>query len=137
MKKIFLILFAVICVMILGCRNEAKCYRYQHSIEAIEAIEIVDAKHSLDFYVLKSFSQEEQTEFLKDFQQLKFYKLYGDPMPVCEEIAIRIVYDNGNYDMISWRTVEWVNKENFVMAKQYCKPKEDFYSLIDKYFKEK
>ncbi len=72
MRKLFisLFLFLLILLCLTGCTKKA--YSFRKSVDEIESIEIVSAEDSRHFVVTKTLSEEEKTEFLKNFKRLHF-----------------------------------------------------------------
>ena len=133
MKRILVavILFLLVLVPLTSCRGDS--YSFNEPIDEIESIEIVSAKNSLEFTVLKTLSEAEKENFLKEFQKIKFSNYYiGDPMSVYGN-AVKIVYKNGDYEMICSDWSEYVKDGTIHFLFKYC-DEEDFNKLLDKFW---
>ena len=106
MEKImlFVMLAAFITVVFAGCSAP---YDLNESVDEIISIEIVSAENSRDFTVEKTLSEIEKSDFLRQFQTMKF-QIVIDPEPVYQATAIKITYQSGNYEMISRHAIEYV-----------------------------
>jgi len=107
MKKLLLLIpiAALILFAFTGCSG--KTYSFKEPTEEIESIEIVSAESSLDYTVIKTLSETEKSDFLEQFQKIMFHKSWGDPVKVHGD-AIKITYQNGNYEMICSYGAEYV-----------------------------
>ena len=111
-----------------GCGKEK--YSFQQSVDEIETIEIVSAENSLAFTVIKTLSETEKNEFLEQFQTIPFHTYYfGDPMTVYGN-AVRIAYQNGDYEMICSYWAEYVKNGEIYFGWKNCDQK-DFHELLD------
>lgn len=73
----------------------------------IQSIEIVSAKDSLTFTVVKTLSETEKKAFLKRFQKIKFRSCSGEHPEACGE-AVKIHYRNGSYEIVCNNAVNYV-----------------------------
>lgn len=99
---------------------KGKPYSFKKTVDEIESIEIVSAKNSLDFTVVKKLSETEQEDFLEKFQAIEFENYYvGDPMSVSGD-AVKITYQNGDYEMICYYWSEFVESGEVYFVKKSC-----------------
>lgn len=131
MKKFsFVILFLIILLIFTGCSE--KTYSFKNPISEITTIEIVWAENSLEFTVIKTLSEIEKNNFLKQFQTIKFENYYfGDPMSVHGN-AIKITYPNGDYEMICYYWAEYVKDGEIYSIRKNCNEK-DFNQLLNNF----
>ena len=103
-----------------GCSE--KSYVLKKSIEQIESIDIGWAKSSLEYEVSRTLSEAERSDFLREFQTIKFHTyLIGDPMSVYGD-AVKITYQSGDYEIISYCWAEYVkNGEIYFVRKNNFK----------------
>ena len=130
MKKVWVSLFSLLLVLLCltGCNKET--YSFRKSVDEIESIEIVSAEDSRHFVVIKTLSEEEKTEFLKQFQTLTFSTYYvGDPMSVYGT-AVKFTYQSGDYEILCHDWGEYVNEEGVYGIWKSC-DEEEFNALIN------
>ena len=122
-------LFALL--FLAGC-NQGK-YEFKHPVGEIEKIEIVSAENSRSYSVKKTLSENEKSEFIDKFQKIKFDKYYiGDPMSV-SGTAVRIAYQNGDYEIICHYWSEYVKNGNIYYIRKSCDEKE-FNKLLNQFY---
>lgn len=131
MKKILFV--SCIFLVLLSCTGcSEKAYEFKNSVDKIESIEIVLAENSLEFTVLKTFSETEKNDFIEKFQAIKFYNYFmGDPMSVNGN-AVKITYQNGDYEMICYNWAEYVKNGEVYFIRKSCDEKE-FNELLDNF----
>ena len=96
------------------------CYELRQSAGEIDRIELVTAEDSRQFTVVKTLSDAERADFLMQFLQLPFHTyLIGDPMSVHGN-AVRIVYRNGDYEMICHHWAEYVTGDKMYFVRKNC-----------------
>ncbi len=97
-KLLFIVSFLLILLIFTGCSK--KTYLFKNPVDEIKSIEIVSAENSLEFTVTKTLSEAEKNDFLEQFQVMKFDSYYvGDPVSINGN-AVKITYQNGDYEMI-------------------------------------
>lgn len=124
---LFLVLFTST-----GCGG--KTYPFRQSVDEIESVEIVSAEDAFAFTVVKTLSEAETQEFLKQFQTMLFYRYLGDPRTLYGD-SIRIVYSNGNYEMICKHTAEYVENGRRLYRWTSCY-EDEFNELINSFLKQ-
>lgn len=132
MKKVFIniTLFVLALLMFTGCG--ATTYSFKESVDEIESIEIVSAENSLEFTVTKTLSETEKNDFLEQFQVMKFDNYYvGDPMSINGN-AVKITYQNGDYEMICHYWAEYVKNGEVYFVRKSC-DEEDFNKLLNNF----
>lgn len=130
MNKTYII--SIICFLILsltGCTFQS--YPLNEDINDIVNIEIIEAKNWQEYTVLNILMDEELTNFLEDFSDLKYYQGFGDPK-TCSGMAIKINYESGNYELLTAVSSEYVKDGNKWFTFKYC-DREKFGSLIEQY----
>lgn len=137
MRKIS-VFAALVCVMLLctGCKGSP--YSFRKPIDQIERIEIVNARNSTDYVVIKTLSEEEKGAFLEAFSQIKFHPyIYGDPMGVFGD-CVKFTYSDGSYEIICYVWGEYVRDPEkpgtIKHNRKYCDEKE-FADLICEFLK--
>lgn len=134
MKKIMLVIIfvSVVALSLSGCSTTP--FPTRDSLDEIQSIEIVSAEDSFEYTVIKTLNEREIEEFMKKFKILSFKKYVGTP-PAPHGNCIRIVYESGNYDMISYFSSEYV--ENGVRQFYWRSCDEDrFDELIEEFLGE-
>jgi hypothetical protein len=135
MKKNYSIfLFLLFLLLTTGCST----FRFDNDtlsdeVETIEIIEIKDTTNGKEVSILKTFDTKQlMDELLINISELEYNQLYGDPEPL-RGICFKLIYKNGDYEIIGKRKIEKYNKSDkpiYAMSK-YCSGKE-FNSIIDK-----
>ena len=123
-KKIFILslafLFLVLVLVFLFTACREKTYVFKQPIDKIASVEIVSAKNSLEFSVIKELSQAEKNDFIERFQAVNFQNyLIGDPMSVSGN-AVKISYQNGDYEMICHYWSEYVKNGEVYFIRKSC-----------------
>ena len=140
MKKTIVYLF--VCLILTAsamtsCKAKIK-YSFLNPITNICAIKIVEVGAD------DSQGINEQTEimviedikaFIDDFTQLSCFKVYTDPLGVAPfEIAIKIIYSNDDYELISSNgQARYTKKKYKNYVGYYYFNDDEFDELIDKY----
>lgn len=133
-KKLFFIaIFTLVLMTFTGCKG--KPYILKMPADEIETIEIVSAENSLEFTVIKTLSETERKEFLEQFRRIEFNTYYiGDPMSVYGD-AVKITYQNGDYEMICFFWAEYVKNGEIYFVRRSC-DEEVFNNLIETFLEE-
>lgn len=122
---IFLIL-----LLLTGCGENM--YELQNPVSKIESIEIISAENSLEFTVIKTLSETEKNDFIEKFQMIKFDSYFvGDPMSVYGN-AVKITYQDGDYEMICYYWAEYVKNGEVYFVRKSCNEKE-FNELLNSF----
>ena len=118
LSSVFLFLVLVLVFLFTACRE--KTYVFKQPIDKIASVEIVSAKNSLEFSVIKELSQAEKNDYIERFQAVNFQNyLIGDPMSVSEN-AVKISYQNGDYEMICHYWSEYVRNGEVYFIRKSC-----------------
>ena len=97
-KILFVSLVLLVLFSFTGCKEET--YAFKKTVNEIERVEIVSAKNSSAFTVIKTLSETEKNDFIERFQTIKFNNYFiGDPMSVSGN-AVKITYQNEDYEMV-------------------------------------
>ena len=131
MKKLLVICFvSIILLSLTSCGEQS--YDFKKPIEEIERIEIISAKNRDEVYLIKTLSKDEQSDFIKKFQEIKFNSyVIGDPMSVSGN-AVKITYQNGDYEIICYRCAEYIKDQEIYFLGKHCS-EEEFNALIDEF----
>ncbi|MBE6649625.1 MAG: hypothetical protein E7614_08960 [Ruminococcaceae bacterium] len=134
MKK-FLSIALFLCILLFFTACGTKPYSFEKSIDEIQSVEIVFAKSSLDFTVIKTLSETEKNVFFEQYQEIGFHRYYiGDPMSIYGD-AIKITYQNGDYEMICHYWSEYVEDGRIHFGWKNCN-EEEFNKLLNKFLSE-
>lgn len=113
-----------------GCGR--KTYELKNPVDKIKSIEIVLAENSLEFTITKTLSETEMNDFMEKFQMIKFYTyLIGDPMSVNGN-AVKITYQDGDYEMICYYWAEYVTNDEVHFVRKGCDENE-FNELLNSF----
>ena len=120
-KSIFIILLFCLLLSFVSC--EKKAYTFQQSVDKIERIDIVLAENSRESIVIKTLSEEQKKEFLDRFKEIEFGRIYfGDPTTV-NGTAVKMIYQNGDYEIICHYWSDYVSAETTSFGWRYCDEK--------------
>ena len=121
-RKLLVSLILLVLLFFLGCNK--KTYEFKNPVDKIKSIEIVSAENSFEFTIIKTLSEIEKNDFIKKFQMIKFDSYFvGDPMSLNGN-AVRITYQNGDYEMICFYWAEYVKNDEVFFVRKYCDKKE-------------
>ena len=130
---LFILLSLIIVFTFSSC--QASAYSFKESVDEIDTIEIVSAENSLEYTVLKTLSETERDNFLKQFKTIKFHRyIAGDPMSVSGN-AVKITYRNENYEIICFYWAEYVNNGEVFYVWKNC-DEDAFNRLLESFLKE-
>lgn len=144
MKKYISIIILVFSLLCASCRHR-ETYKFLYGQDTISSISIVNISFPEGWKKTKEIIHTEISTidnfplFLKDFHNVDCYTYFGDPTGVTEEgisaIVIRIIYNNGDYELINYcGQAEYTNTNglNFYAGFSVF-DKDQFDQLIDKY----
>ena len=142
MKKIALLLCAIVLLTALSACEYKRDYNFLHDPSKIERIELVmigeeDFEDEIGQSTVCTI--EDTDAFIADFSALDCYLIYTDPTAVeAGKTVIKIVYTGGEYELIgvggqSRYTTE--KQYNHYAGYRYFKT-EDFQALLSKYLGE-
>ncbi len=110
----FMICFVLMLGLLLGCGKKVS-YDFLHSQSEISTIEIIEVGEADEQGVNEQITLctiDDKDAFLEGFNQLDCYKHIGDPIGVKPtKRAIKIVYNNGEYELISAGGIARYTKE--------------------------
>lgn len=112
-------------------------FEYEKLKKNVVSVEIVEIKESyypsLDYNVLMTIDEDRKDDFFYDLSNLKYKPLFGDPVSLHGK-CIKVLYTNGDYEMICQEYIEKYNKDNVQILKRYKYCDEDYFEdLIEKY----
>ena len=114
-----ILLFAVLCIG--ACRVQEE-YSFSQSVDNISYIAIATAVFDEEgwFSHIEKTHIEDVEGFINNFRKIPCYIWFGDPIgipPECDgENLIKIVYTNGDYELIHWSgQAEYVEEHGFQM----------------------
>ena len=140
MKKFCLLIITIILFLCTGCSSN---YKFLQNTTEIKTIEIVKVEYSAEqpitFTTLSII--EDKEAFLQDFSQISCRRKSSSPFGVDSgEIAIKILYNNGEYELITRDAQSQClydpNKEEMYYMKYkgwFYFDKEGFSALLTKY----
>lgn len=124
-RKVLIVvsLVVLLTIVFVGCRHR-ETYSLLHGEEEIESISIVNVILNDDGEVTQKelCSVADINGFMKKFREVDCYIYFGDPTGVSEEgvsaDVIKIVYENGEYELINWNgQAECTDEKGF---QYYC-----------------
>lgn len=131
MKKILFVGWVLLVLLLFAGCNE-KTYEFKNPVDTIVSIDIVSAENSLEFTVVKTLSETEKNSFMEKFQMIKFDSYFvGDPMSVNGN-AVKITYQNGDYEIICYYWAEYVKNSEVYFVRKSCDEKE-FNELLNSF----
>ena len=131
-KVVFIMLFLFTLLIFNGCSE--KTYVLSRSVNEIECVEIVLAENSFEYEVVKTLSEAEKDSFLEQLLTIEFDRYYiGDPMSI-NGTAIKITYQNGDYEMICHYWAEYVRDGEAYSIRRSCDV-DEFNELLNNFYK--
>ena len=110
----FMICFILMLGLLLGCGKKVS-YNFLHNQSEISTIEIIEVGEADEQGVNEKITLctiDDKDAFLEGFNQLDCYKHIGDPIGVePTKKAIKIIYINGEYELISSSGIAHYTKE--------------------------
>ena len=149
MKKIIVLLSVILIILVL-CSCDNKIYHweweYEDVVSEIKEIHIVELngsyqqfESSYKFNIIKTISTERYFEITDDIAKIDLSRNYGSP-EVGSGKAFLIIFNNGEYDVFSYKQPYRMRYSNSDNSKELCYnlslcrcDKEQFDALIDKY----
>ena len=129
MRKTYYII--AITFFLLFCCSCSREYKFIHSIDEINNIEIIEISEK-ETVVKKVLSDEERSEFIIDFRKIKCFSYFNDPSSPAVGTAIKINYSNGDYEIISREDQDIYKNKRLLTGMSYF-DSEEFDNLIKKY----
>ena len=105
-KKVYVLLFFAVMLFITACRHKNK-YDFLNPTETIVTIAVVNLSFDDETLVETEVKQVgDINSFLNQFCNLDCYTYFGDPVAATptgkENAVIKVIYDNGEYELINW-----------------------------------
>lgn len=140
-KKTYIIFLLILFCAVLGSCKHRETYRFLNSENQISDISIVSITFDTIGDVIQTEVQriEDKDAFLDNFRRIHCYTYYGDPTGVTEEgveaTVIKVLYKNGEYELINWSgQAEYTSENGFNFYRGYSVfDKTEFDLLMDKY----
>ncbi len=137
-KAFSAILFLIIVVIASGCTKSGE-FPFVDGGENIVSVEIVNARSSKDYDVLRVLDENETDEFLTLFREITFKKyIYAEPYEAVG-YCVRFVYGDNSYQMVSsfWSTFvtfhNYSGRPEIIHIPYHC-DKDSLMQLIMKYY---
>lgn len=131
--KSFILLLTFVYILI-GCSNNYK-YNYSDLEINVKSIEIIEIKNSqlVSYETIEIIESDKTLDFLKDFSNIEFIRVYGDPVGLTDE-CILLRYDNGDFEIIGKYYISKYSKDNELIGwKNYYANEQKFDDLLYKY----
>ncbi|WMJ23162.1 hypothetical protein RBG61_00460 [Paludicola sp. MB14-C6] len=150
MKNVFSVLIVILISIfgITGC-NTTTDYKFIQSNDKIAKIEIVIISDAGDHDgnllsevqpitdVKKELIEEDGKNLIEDLKIVDCYKIHNPPRYIITGLeAIKISYDNGDYELISYRAQASYQNGIYNRASRHGFDKDQFNKLLDKYLDE-
>ena len=134
MKK-YIVLLTIVVYMLSGCHREGS-WEFQYEPASVKEIKLVevDGEHGLS--VVKEIDISYANELFLDISKID-WKVYGPNLATPRGICFMIVFDNGDYDIISYYEPKHCSFDEDGVLHEYnswlCCDNEVFQTILDKY----
>lgn len=138
MKKAIMILILIIVLLpLVGCERKTMYWDFEYDYTDIKQIKIAYCESEIRHYTLKDIDISLAEDVYNDIKSLKMQHIV--PTSISGQ-AIIIIYNDGNYDVISKESFKarydrYEGKWGHSCFRE-CKSNEDLYLLIEKYLGE-
>lgn len=99
MKK-YIVLLAIVACMLSGCHREGS-WEFQQEPGSVKEIKLVEVDGEHGISVVKEIDISCATELFSDIDKIE-WKVYGPNLATPRGVCFMIVFDNGDYDIISY-----------------------------------
>ena len=133
MKKYTLFLLILICVLS-GCTASGS-WKPQYGSERVCEIKLVEMADEKEYTIIKEIDVSCAAALFLDIGKLS-WKYYGTNLVTPRGICFLIMYDSGEYDVISYyepKHYQFEKGELRAKNSWLCCTQEDFQDLVDKY----
>ena len=108
------ILYIMILTLILsGCMRYSS-YKYKDSIDNVVLIQIVQADEND-----RVLYETEDRMMLQEFQSLKCWQRWSDPVNAIKGVSIKIYYKDGNYEIVCMNCSVYFNGKKLRYSRDY------------------
>ena len=146
-KKYKLVLLIIGTILVLSSCVRNTDYQFMQPYENIVKVELIKVGETKntnnkpldqilpEFIVIKELPDSEYANFVNDLKNISFNRYYTDPgyMFTGEE-AIKIIYTNGDFELINDGAQATYKNEKYSRTGYYCMEEEDYNKLKLRYF---
>lgn len=135
MKKILLLF--IFMLSIVGCNNKIYYWEFNYSYEEVNQIKIIEIIDESDYKEIQEIDLDLVEEIYNDIINIEM-KRYGTNLSSPSGKCILIVFNNGDYDIISKKEskhFKYDNGEMLGINSWLCCEESEFENLINKYLK--
>ena len=133
MEKIFLLLIFILSLV--GCNNNVYYWEFNYSYEEVDQIKIIEMIDDLDYREIQEIDLSLSEQIYNDIKNIEM-KRYGTNLSSLSGKCFLIVFENGEYDIISQKESKHFkyNGEDILAYNSwlYCNENE-FNEVIKKY----
>jgi ABC-type enterochelin transport system ATPase subunit len=120
----------VFVIVLSGC--QATChFNLSYPEKEIDLVEIIEISSGIE-RVVKSLDAKSVAVIIDDLNKMKCYQYWNDPNQTIEGIAIKIIYANGDYDIITSSVHALYSNRHVSYGRKYF-DKDSFNSMLDRY----
>lgn len=130
MNVLFRLFTLFFVLSLVGCQSSATIVLLhpEDKIASVEILEICSGKENS----LKFLDEESIADIIDDLKSMNCYMYFNDPCQTIEGMVIKIVYSNGDYDLVTSSSHAFYSNEQISFRREYF-DKDTFDILIDKY----
>ena len=135
MKKCFS-LFLIVACMLSGCHREGS-WEFQYEVERVTQIKLVDMHTEWEYSVIQELEIGSASDLFSDIRTLN-WRRYGPNLATPRGICILFLYDNGEYDIVSYHEPKHYRIKDGVVQPfntWLCCDQEAFEAIVNKYLK--
>lgn len=133
MKK-YSVLFLLLVCMLSGCSQKAS-WEFQYGHENVSEIKLVEMIGDMKYSVVEEIDISYANELFSDIDKLS-WKHYGTNLSAPRDMCFLILYDSGEYDVISYYEPKHYRFEEgklYAYNSWLCCDYENFQTLLEKY----
>lgn len=137
-KSLFSVLIIITLSLVSACSKNTN-YDYEklaNEVIEIKIVHVVQEWDSLEYDILVEIDQKNNDIFLLELSKLDFIiPVFGDRGDLSDETCVMLVYENGDFDLISqYLTVKYhANNEPVTWDPHVFDKLDEFNQLIDRY----
>ena len=148
-KKLIVVLMVMTAILCLsGCFTDVDYDFIQPSenIVKVELVIVIDTQEPIkkplneilpEFTVISELQDSEYVSFVDDLKNISFNRFYTDPGYMFSgEEAIKIIYANGDYELINDAAQATYQNKKYERTGYYCITRKDYSELKSRYFLE-
>lgn len=132
--KRFVALLIIVACMLSGCHREGS-WEFQYEAERVTQVKLVEMYTEWKYSVIQELDIGSVSDLFSDIRALN-WRRYGPNLAIPRGICILFMYDNGEYDIVSYREPKHYRMEEGGVQpfnSWLCCDQEAFEAIVSKY----